>query len=337
MPAKLGMDLGTAFVKLVKLDGGELQKALILSNPLGKVAFESGRDVTVMVEAIKKGIADWGGVGKQVGLVLSDNVVYTTVINLPVLSDTELASALQWEAEQYVPMALSEVELSWEVLDRPARRMGGEKMSILLVAASKRIVQGLVDVSSSLGLEPVSIEPELVASSRAVYANKDQTVPVILASFGAAGVSMGVFRNNKLLFVSRFNSGGMAMTRAISQSLQLSPTQAEEYKRTYGVKQNVLENKLSGAMGPVLNGLVEEVRRVLLYFEQQFAGEKLTRMLMTGGGALMPGLLVYLSEKTGLEVALGDPFKLIKLGKDAGGASVIYAAAIGALLRNHGA
>ncbi len=332
MPAVQAIDLGTSLIKLVKEGGGVLKSSTMVVNPLGKLNLEADREVTLLAEALKKAVGQVVFEGKKVALVVSDSVVYSSVINLPVLSDTELASALKWEAEQYVPVPLKDVELSWEVLDRPSRKTGTEKMSVLLVAASKMMIQRLTDVLTSLNLEPVSIEPELLASMRAVYSDKESSA-LMVAALGASSISLGVSRAGKLLFVSKLNSGGVALTRAISQSLQLSLPQAEEYKRTYGVKTGVLENRLPMVMAPVLEGLVGEIRRVQSYYQQQFKGERLTRIVLTGGGALLPGLLVYLSTKTGMEISMGDPLKNLKV-KETPAVSVIYTAAVGATLRS---
>lgn len=333
MPAKQVIDLGTNLIKFVEVDGDNLKKSLIIPNPLGKVQLESSRDVGIMAEALKKAMMEVKFEAKKVGLVVPESAVYSSVISLPVLSDTELASTLQWEAEQYVPAPLNEVELSWEVVSRPTRRLGNEKMSVLLVAANKILVQGLVNVLASLNLEPEQIEPELLATARLIYTAKDQSNgPVIVSCFGASGVSLGVFRSGELILISKYASGGLALTRAISQSLQLPLPQAEEYKRTYGVKQNVLENRLLAAMTPVLDGLVAEIRRIQGFFSQKYPNEKLTRMLLVGGSALMPGLLTYLSAKSGIEVAVGDPMRNVK-SKQAVPYPIVYSAAIGAAIR----
>jgi type IV pilus assembly protein PilM len=325
----LAVDFGTSLIKVVKTDGENVKSFAMAANPLGKVNFEAVKDVTTIVEVLKKMLAEIKFDGKKVNVVISDSAAYMSVISLPVLSDTELASSLNWEAEQYVPVPLNEVELSWEVLNRPERKTGSEKMNVLLVASSKRLIQGIVDVFTALNLEPESIESELIAVTRSIYPAKDSSVSLVLGTFGASSVSLGVFRQGKLILITKFNSGGLALTRAISQSLQLPLIQAEEYKRTYGVKSGVLENRLLSAMVPVLDGLVEEIRRVQGFFEQQNKGEKLTRLMLSGGSALLPGLLTYLSEKTGLEVFMGDPLQNNKL-KNLGSEAVIYAAAVGA-------
>lgn len=331
MPAKQAIDFGTSLLKIIKVDGANLKSHVTVVNPLGKVNLEASSDVAAVVEVLKKAIAEVKFDSKKINVVVPNSAVYMSVINLPVLSDTELASSLNWEAEQYVPVPLSEVELSWEVLDRPARKVGNEKMSVLLVAAQKALVQGLVNVFTVLGLEPESIEPELLSTIRSVYPSKDEG-SFLIGDFGASNVSLGIFRQGKLILTSKSNSGGLTLTRAIAQGLQLPMPQAEEYKRTYGIKQGVLENRLSLAMAPVLDSLVEEIRRVQGFFEQQYKADKLSRIIISGGGSLLPGLLPYLSSKTGLEVLVGDPLKNMKsVGLD--GEKVIYAASIGAVLR----
>jgi Tfp pilus assembly PilM family ATPase len=97
------------------------------------------------------------------------------------------------------------------------------------------------------------------------------------------------------------------MTRSIASSLSLPILQAEEYKRSYGVRADVLEGKLFQAVGPITTNLTNEIKKAYSFITQNNLTSKPTRVVLTGGGALIPGLLELISKSTGLEATLGSP------------------------------
>ncbi len=332
MPATIGLDVGSTSIKLVTVDGKKVGTA-VTANPLGKVAVNGEVETIKLAEVIKKLFGD-NKVGiKKARVVLSESLVFSRVIPMPVLSEAELASAIRYEAEQYIPVPLEEVELSYEVLYRPSTRQTTEKMAVLLVASPHKELEALVEVFSTIGLEPESMEPELVAAARAVILNKASTEPVVLCTLGAEASGMGVFDGGRLVFVYRFNSGGTAMARAISVGLAMPITQAEEFKRSYGVRSEILEGKLLAAMNPVIEGLVGELKKAQNFFQQSSNGVKIARLVMVGGVALTPGLVELLSSRLGIEVILGDPFTGLTVGPEVAKLGVVYASAVGAAIR----
>ena len=154
----------------------------------------------------------------------------------------------------------------------------------------------------------------------------------MLCLMGASGMTIAVFNGEKLVFVYRYGSGGVALTRAVSATLQLTMSQAEEYKRAYGMQTNVLEGKLGMAMMPVVEGMISEMKKAVSFFGQNSPGVRLSRVVLAGGTALMPGLVQLLSSKLGMEVVVGDPFEGLTLKAETMRTSAaVCAAVIGAL------
>lgn len=331
--ATLGIDLGTSSIKIAKVSGKRMDLLAVVSNPLGKVLMDTEHDRDGMAEVIKRLLSENKISERRFKVSISESVVYSRVITLPVLTDAELASAIKWEAEQYVPVPLDEVELSWEVVDRPVKRTGGEKMRVYLAAADKKLVNGLVAVFTKIGLEPDQIEPELIPTARAIVLERKLSGATLLCTMGASSTGMGVFENDQLLFVYKSNSGGVALTRAIMAALQLSLAQAEEYKRTYGASNDVLEGKLLQAMKPVLDSVVVEMRRTINFYMQTFPGGQISRIVLSGGGALMPGLVSWLSSQVGIEVSIGDPFEGLNVQPTMTKLGPVYSAVIGVTAR----
>src|SRR3990167_8029640 len=133
-----GLDVGATTMKLVWLGGQKgftLLSCLIAPTPPKGMFSSSPIDEEEMAQAIKKAMEEANIKAKSVNVALPENQVYTKVIEMPVLSDRELTSAIYWEAEQYIPVPLSNITLVWSVLKRPKSPSPTEKMEVLMVGA----------------------------------------------------------------------------------------------------------------------------------------------------------------------------------------------------------
>ncbi len=239
---------------------------------------------------------------QEVGVAVSETNVYSRVIELPFLSDIELASAIEYEAEQYIPFPLSEVQIEYFVLDRKSAE-NNNKTEVLLFAAKKKAIEDLTKLLEMADLSPVFIETEILALNRAlIYPDTS-----LLINLGARNTNLAVVKNQEIKFIYNFEVGGEALTRALMQTLSLEASQAEEYKKTYGLNESALEGKISQALIPVFNQIIEQIQKTLNYYFQN-TQENVKRLVLTGGTAEIPEITTYLTKSTGLETVLGNPF-----------------------------
>lgn len=303
----IGLDIGSSFIKLGQTSGKKLELTTIANNPLGKLSPDTEAEIDQLATAIKKIWLDKKLNDKRVRVAISESAAYSRVISMPVLSVAELSNAIKYEAEQYIPISLTDVELSYEVIFRPTKKTGEEKMTVLLVASSKRTLNGLVSALAKAGLEPESIETEMISTARILVIEKNPTDISMLVSIGAVSTTISIFNNTNLVFTHRLDTGSAAMTRAIAAGLSLPILQAEEYKRSYGVRPDVLEGKLAAAVVPITTNLTNEIKKAYSFITQNNLATKPTRVILAGGGALVPGLLQLISKSTGLETTIGQP------------------------------
>ena len=135
-----------------------------------------------------------------------------------------------------------------------------------------------------------------------------QDTPSLLVDLGATATHMAVVHQGELAFVYSYPSGGQVLTRAVEQSLQLDPKQAEEYKRTYGLDETQLQGKIRTALLPIIKLTVMEMQKMIQYYATQMPPNKITRILLSGGAAQLPGLVQLVAEQTGLEILQASPF-----------------------------
>jgi type IV pilus assembly protein PilM len=237
-------------------------------------------------------------------LALPESEVYTRIIQVPKLSATELASSIPYEAEQYVPVALSEVELYHQVLDEEASE-DQKTMRVLLIAVTKERLSKLTQTIDAAGLIPKSVETEMFSLKR-LFADRQKTQ--ILLQMGHRTTDMMILDKGNCLSIHSLATGSLSMTKTLMNELSLTEAQAEEYKKTYGIKDDLLEGKVAVLLKPQLTGVIDQISKALIYLQQQGFNKKADQLVLSGGGALLPGLTSFLVEKLNIEVVVGDPF-----------------------------
>jgi len=307
-----GLDIGSHNIKAVQLKRAQDKYQLVAlssvpSTPRG-LASEAESDLTALAEAIKKLHKEAKITTKNVTTALPEDQVFTRVITLPKLTDEELNSALKWEAEQYVPIPLSEVTLAHQIIGE-TKENTQEKIEVLLVAVPKRLIDKLLRVLKIAGLNPVSLETEILAMSRSLVA-PDSGV-TLLVDLGAKATDIAIVENQQVVFTRSIMTAGEALTRAVATSLGIEVAQAEEYKKAYGVDPGKLEGKVSKAIEPIFEVIVKEMEQAIQFYQSEKKASVIKRIVLTGGTAILPEIVSLIAKKLNIETQMGNPFERI--------------------------
>jgi len=310
-----GLDIGSHQIKLVKINKSGDQRRLIAlgaapSTQKG-ILSEAESDLTALSTIIKKLYQETKVGVKNVVSSLPQDQVFTQVISLPKLSSDELISALKWEAEQYVPIPLAEVTLTHQVIGE-TKENGKEKIEVLLAAAPNRLVDRMIAVLKGAGLNPLSLELEIMAVARSLVMPGSEVTMVV--DLGARATDLAVIEKGQIIFVRSIATAGEAFTRAVASSLSLDINQAEAYKKAYGADPEKLEGKMINALMPVIEIMVAEMEKII-QFHQLEKKKEIKRVVLTGGTAGLPDIASFLAKKLNLEIQIGDPF--VSVVKDA--------------------
>jgi type IV pilus assembly protein PilM len=319
MTAYFGLDIGSSSIKVTQssLMGAKAFTVVangLIMNPAGSVDFTNPEVVAKVGPAVKKLLAETKINEKRVVVSVAESRVYSRILVMPQMSEAELASAIKWEAEQFVPIPVTEVELDFSILEQQVAGTTDKKMLVYLVAAPKKYLQSMVDFLTGIGLEPIAVESEMVAVSRALTFGATPSTSLVL-HMGAMSSVLAIVDGTSLSFSYVTESGGVSLTRALAQSLSLPLPQAEEYKRTYGLDPAQLEGKVRSGLQIILDTVVNEIRKAMEYHLSS-RKNRVTRIVLSGGGAYLPQFSGYLSEVFGgIEVVVGDPFATAKAGR----------------------
>jgi type IV pilus assembly protein PilM len=315
MSSIIGLDIGTHSIKLVEVEksGNEVTLTAAGSVRAPPKGMESTlkADTEAVAAVIKQLLHDAGAHGKTVQLALPESQVFTRVIEVPQLSQRELTSAIQWEAEQYIPLPLDQVNLDFAVL-RDSKVTGTGKMEVLLVAAPKSLIDKYVQVLDYADIAAVSVETEILASSRALTRSAQISKTGMILSIGAQTSDLAIIHGGVLAFVRSISAGGDAMSRALSQEMDIDIAQAEEYKKAYGLETDKLQGKIVTALKPIMDALINEMKRAIVFHQEKHKAERVDTIILNGGTALLPGMVIYIAEAMGIEAQLANPWSGIR-------------------------
>lgn len=307
----LSLDIGTYAVKAIAGKPGkkvEIERFVEVFNPLGISVPSDEAMMQKFVDLIESVITDNKLPRNDVRLSLPETVVSTNVIELPVLSDAELASAIGWQAEQHIPIPPDQLSLQYQVLYRPAKEsQKEEKMRVLLVGVHKDLVEKYTNVFLTLGIEPKLLETQMLSVLRALDIGL-QEPPTLVIQMGASSTQLAMILEGELRFITSQMTGGHTLTQALEKKINLNTQQAEEYKRAYGLDPSQFEGKVKATLLPVMQIMINEIRKALTFFTNQHPGVSTQRILLSGGPTLLPGLVQYITQEIGVEVLVAAPF-----------------------------
>lgn len=307
-----GLDIGSHNLKAVQLAKSGKQYRLVAfgTGPSTRkgLASEADADLTALAAAIKKLRQETKIATNNVTAALPQDQVYTRTVNLPSLSEEELRSAIKWEAEQYVPIPLEDATIAHQIVGQ-IKVDNQQKTQVLIVAAPKRLIEKALKVLKAAGLKTVGLETEIVAMARSLVAPDGDIA--LLVDLGAKATDMAVVEKGLVVFSRSISTGGEAITRAVGTSLGLDPTQAEAYKKAYGVDPQKLEGKVKEAIGPILDVMVKEIEKTTQYYHSE-TKKTVTRVILSGGTAGLPEVVSLVASKVSLEIQIGNPFTQIQ-------------------------
>lgn len=317
----VGLDIGFSSIKVASLlkDNDQYKLVSLGSIPSSQpgIVSNADEDLEVLANSIKKLLEAAKIDQKEVIVALPESRVFTRVIDdLPYLSDAELGSTIRYAAEEFIPMPLSDVNLNWQVLVRSEVKSKNAKTVVLVIASPKNAVLKYIKVLNYAGLRAKALETEIIAITRSLVGNNPFSPSTLIMQLGATTTDFVAVSKGLIWLTRSISTGGMALTRSLAQHFNFEMNQAEQYKKIYGMMEDQLEGKVFEALKPVVDIIAGEGRRVIQAFETKYPSNPIKRVIVSGGGAKMPGFVVYLANIFGLEVQEADPWYSIVKQKD---------------------
>jgi type IV pilus assembly protein PilM len=314
MLSQAGLDIGMSTVKLVTVEKDKNRYVLLAlgeaKSPVGNWVSGGEEAMKRMAVAIKGLVKDVGLKEKKVVFSLPENEVVSRLIPLPAMKENEIKAALRFEAETFIPYPLSEVQIDYEIVSKDETG----KIFVFAVAAKTELIDKYLKLLKMSGLEPLAVETQAVALVRSVQHSTELDKSVMLIDLGDKFSDVVVFKDRKIFMTRVVPVGGESFTRAISVGLGLDMSSAEEYKKAYGMTEGELEGKIKQAVSPVFSSLADEIRKAMISYRDEW-GNSVDLIVLSGGGANMPGLSEELVRILSVEVQVIQPFLRIDTNK----------------------
>lgn len=309
----VGLDIGSSSIKLLELkpSRGGYQLLHFGHAPLHGEAIVEGTlmDAAAISDAIRSLVAAHKVKSREVATSVSGHSVIIKKISLPAMTDKELAEQIRWEAEQYIPFDINDVNLDFQVLNRSG---AGGQMEVVVVAAKKNMITDYSAVIAEAGLVPTVIDVDSFALSNMFEVNypdeRDRTVALI--NIGASVMTLNVVKKGMSTFTRDVSLGGKQFTEELQKQFALSAEDAESAKAGKRVD-GVARDEVLAALQQVAGTVAGEVSRSLDFFASTAPDDRISKIVLSGGAARTPGLTEVIAERTGLPVEMANPFRKI--------------------------
>ncbi len=347
----IGVDIGSHMVKVVQMrragDSYELESVGTAEIwPGGHQDADPAALRQARIDALKRALEHGQIRARQSVSAVCGESIIVRYLQLPRMPEDELKKALQWEAEEYIPFRLNEVNIDSMILGMQEEG-DNSKMDVLLVSVKKDMIEDHVSIIRAAGLEPRIVDVDSFAFLNCFELNHNPAPDDCLALVNVGGSlsSINIFGHGRTRFSRDVPIGGDTITQSIRSRLNCSWAEAERLKLELGAPvekpaagaesselSGLLANirgtveGLSGATADnsqeavaevatrnILNNLSSEIRRSMEFFESQFRGQNVGRIVLGGGSSRLRGLPEYLEAELRLPVEIIDPLRRVRV------------------------
>ncbi len=318
----LGIDIGGSGIKLVELQNFNGTARLLtygFSEDLEpEISGGWHKDVKYTAKIINEICGRAGTKSRNAVASLSAFSVFSSIINLANVGHKDIASAVYWEAKKVVPLPLEEMILDWKVINgngaEDKGRHGEDKkvndnLRVLLTGAPKTLVKKYINIFKEAQINLLSLETETLSLIRSLVGGDKSTVMIV--KIGASTTDISVVSDDIPMLNRSLDVGGMTITQAISNNLDIGAQRAEQFKYDLGItslesNDDIVPKIIAETIGPIVN----EIKYMIELFQSKHK-QKIEKIILSGGSSLIPNFVNYLAKILNINVIIGDPWSRI--------------------------
>jgi type IV pilus assembly protein PilM len=305
-----GLDIGTSALRVVQLRGSGRLKALVRYGfaPIdSKVALSDSRpDQQKMAQIIRELLSQTRIYCRNVAVGIPSQRVFTTVADFDRLSPHELAQTIRYQAESLIPTPLNESKVDWSLLgDSPADK---NKVEILLSSVTNQFVENRLDMLESIGLNVIAFEPDNLALTRAIIP-PDASAPQLVLDIGSKNTDLVITASGAPRLTRAIPTGSEAIIKSAMQNLSIDEKQAQQFVFKFGLSKDKLEGQVYHAILGTVDILMTELEKSIKFFQARYTGVQIERIVVTGGASALPELPLYIANKFGINVEIGNAWR----------------------------
>ena len=340
----IGLDIGSSYIKTVKLkeEKGSYELELFHVHPLPPELIVDGSiiDSLRLVDSLKEMIKTAGIKTKNAVIAISGHSsVIIKRISLPEMTEEELSESIKFEAEQYVPFDIEDVNLDFQIIG-PKEEPG--QMDVILVAVKKDVINEYISVVKEAGLNPIIVDIGSFALENMYGINYEieSDRNIALLNIGASTVNMIILKGGISVFTRDSSLGSNLHTEALQREFNISYENAERLKKGESVE-NISPEDAKAVIASASEEILNEIIRSFDYYRSTTVHEDISEIILSGGCSLIGNFASMIAERSGIETKLADPFRNIKISKKIDTTYIeeiapMMAVAVGLALRKQG-
>jgi type IV pilus assembly protein PilM len=320
----IGLDIGTSAVRAVQLStgrsGARIERLGQVLLPVGAVRDGEITDPDAVVDSIRALWSEWNFKGRTVALGVANQQVVVRQVDLPYLPERELKDSLSFQVQEYIPIPTDQAILDCSVLEHFEDSEGRRFSRVLVVAAQRLMIDAIIDVVTRAKLKPVLLDLDAFALLRSLA--PDQAIRdgggEMLLDIGASVTNVIVHEQGVPRFVRVLLMGGNQVTEGLMTSQGFSHEEAEEAKAGTGLPAPgapVSPGEPARVVSERAGRFIDEIRGSLDYYTAQTDAVAVKRVVLAGGGSLLPNLTERLSAELRLPVEQGHPLEHLTRGR----------------------
>jgi len=320
--SRLGIDIGTASIKIVELEKKSGRFMLYNYGLFGLMGTKSSNPAAMgqsilnlpneeIIRGIKEVLKIAGIRSREAVASIPSFSTFSKIIEMPYVSDQDLTKVLPFEAKKHIPTPLEDVILDWSIIGTVENKDNKEALpnvEIFMAAVHKNEAKRYQEIVTGAGLDLVALELENSSLIRSLIGN--DLSPTAIINIGGRSTSIIIIDKGYERVSHNYEIGGFEITKSIAQSLNIGLDKAEELKKKFGLKQSG-EDIINQAMVSLIDMMVFETKKIISNYEAS-KNRKIERILLVGGLTNMPNFPDYFQNKLGRKVYLGNALSRIQ-------------------------
>ncbi|MFZ1249572.1 MAG: type IV pilus assembly protein PilM [Candidatus Saccharimonadales bacterium] len=312
-----GLDIGTTGIRVVELRGTGSARSLVKYAyvPIDtKLAQSDSRaDQQKLGQVLANLVLQAKLSTKNVAVGLPSSRVFTTIVDFDRIPESELGKAIGYQADSLIPTPPAESKMDWAMIgDSPK---DPTKIEILLSSVPNSFIEQRLDLIESIGLNVIAFEPDNLALSRALVPI-GTAAPQLVLDIGQLGTDLVVTMGDAPRLTRAIPTGVEAIIRSAMQNLNVDEKQAQQFVNKFGVSKDKLEGQVYQAIIGTIDLLVSEIDKSVKFFQARYPTQPIERMIVTGGASTIPEFPLYLANKFGINVEIGNAWRNVAFMPD---------------------
>lgn len=312
----IGLDIGSRQIKAVQLkevkSGYELEGIGVVSLLPELIVDGAILDSLRVVDAVKELISEKNLTAKDASIAVSGHSsVIIKRVSLPQMTEDELNESIKFEAEQYIPFDIEDVNLDFQIL---GQREEGDEMDVMIVAVKKEKINEYTASVREAGLNPVIVDVDAFALENLYEINYEirEDDVIALVNIGASTINMNILKGGVSVFTRDSSVGGNLHTEALQKGFVISFDDAERLKHGEAVE-GVSPDDVGSVLTSASEEIITEISRSFDYYRGATRQEDINEIVLSGGCSLVKDFVPLLSERVGINVKMIEPFKNIQI------------------------